>query len=156
VYESNDIYWSWKIIEQLCFSNINVVNRYINHLDFLFLNVQRKTRSSQKTSLTQFLLSSAGLKITTFPILANDQETIIVTLKNLIALVNCKSPEVKKSFPPLVMAQMHQAVQYIQKSIENHIKTHVGKFIPEVHKKNYDTICDLTHRFFKDEQLLWL
>lgn len=149
MYTAKKFHWSWKIIQQLCFSHGKSVNRYINHLDFLFVNVQKNTVSPQKTSLAQFLLSGAGLAINTFPIRDNEQKIVIVNLEILTALVRCTSPEVRKSLTPHFMSSISLFVECIQKSVENHQKIHPKGYIHKVHQTNYNTICELAQRFSK-------
>jgi hypothetical protein len=157
MYTAKKFHWSWKIIEQLCFLQDKYpVNRYINHLDFLFVNVQRNTVCPLKTSLAQFLLSSAGLAITTFPIRDNEQKMVIVNLKILTALVKCTSPEVRKSVTPNFLSAVSLFVECIQKSVENHLKTYPEGSIHKVHQKNYNTICELAHHFFRETLVLQL
>jgi len=150
MYPAKNFHWSFKTIAQLCFLHNYSGSRYINHLDFLFVHVQRKTAAPQKTCLAQFLLSSAGLALTTFPIRSIEQETVIVNLEILIALAKCTSAEVRKSLTPHFGSAVRLAVECIQKSVENHLLTHAETYIDKVHRKNYNTICELAQRFLED------
>ena len=152
VYETDDMYWSWKTVEQLC-CLVDPVRRRVHLLNTIFSNVQEQTAPPERIPLVQFLLSRAGLKRTAFPIVTNDQETIIVALKILITLVSHKPPSVIVSFSPDVMTEMLQAVKYIHMSIQNHLTTHKDKFITPPHKKNYEIICDLAQTFQQENPL---